>query len=163
MSHSVLIFDGIKDMIHGDFKWSEVNFLSTGLGRIPRRPVHCFNAMTLILFRGNRLWFFLPFIPLLGSAISCTSDSILDLYIPLSQREDVPHLGYFILHQLLVEKVSDLQPIDECSSNFVIIAIIYQVHLALEISDVVLEALFWLHLDHEEVIDIFSTLVEAYW
>jgi len=33
--HTVLILDGVEDMVHGDFEWSEVSFLFVGLGRVP--------------------------------------------------------------------------------------------------------------------------------
>ena len=50
---------------------------------------------------------------------------------------------------MLVEGVGDLPPTNEYYSSHVIIVVIYQGHMALEITDIVLEALSRLH---EEVI-----------
>jgi len=33
--HPLLIFDGVEDIVYGDFEWGEVRFLSIGLGRVP--------------------------------------------------------------------------------------------------------------------------------
>jgi len=47
--------------------------------------------------------------PLLsGRAIDCASGRILDLNVFLSPREDITHLGDFVLHQILVKGASDL-------------------------------------------------------
>ena len=48
--------------------------------------------------------------------------------------------------------MSDLQPTDEHNSSQVIIVIIHQAYLAMEINDIVFEALSRLQLDFEEVI-----------
>ena len=53
-----------------------------------------------------------------------------------------------------VKRVGDLQPTDECCHHNIFIAVIYQSHLALLITDVVLEALSGHHLDGEEVVAI---------
>ena len=90
--------------------------------------------------------------------IDCASGRILDLDVLLSPREDVPHFGDFMLHQVFVKIVGDLQPAGERNSNHIIIAVIHQGHLALEIIDVVFETLPGIHLDREEVIDIFLQL-----
>jgi len=53
---------------------------------------------------------------------------------------------------VFVKGVGDLQSTDEhCRCN-IFIAVIYQSHLALEITNVMLEALYGLHLDGEEVV-----------
>jgi len=39
---------------------------------------------------------------------------------------------------MLVERVGDLQPTDECSGGYVFIVVVYQSHLALKIVDVAL-------------------------
>jgi len=78
--------------------------------------------------------------------------SILNLYVFLSSREDVPHPGNCVLHQVFVERVRELQPNDERCGSYVVIIVIHQGHLALEITDIVLEALSGLYLDCKEVI-----------
>jgi len=50
-------------------------------------------------------------------------------------------IGDIVLHQMLVKLVGGLQPTDECSGNYVFIAVVYQSHLALKIVDVVLRVL----------------------
>jgi len=47
-----------------------------------------------------------------------------------------------------------LQPTNERCGSYVIITVIHQCHLALEITDIVLETLLRLHLDNEDVIDV---------
>ena len=53
---------------------------------------------------------------------------------------------------MLVERVGDLQPTDECSGGYVFIVIVHQSHLTLEIVDVALQALPWFHSDREEIV-----------
>ena len=152
-----MIFNGAEDIVHRDFEGGEVSFLSAGLGR-GCRLVYCYNDPILILLQEKRLWFlFLPFIPSFGRAIGYVPRSILDMYELLSTREDVPHPGDFTLHQAFVG-VGDLQPTDERRGKHVVIAVIHQGHLALKIIDVMFEALFGFHLDHEEVIVILLKL-----
>jgi len=59
---------------------------------------------------------------------------------------------------MFVKGVGDLQPTDEYSDNHIIIAVIHQGHLALEITDVMFEALLGLYLDREEVIVVLLRL-----
>ena len=59
-----------------------------------------------------------------------------------------------MLHQVFVEGVRDLQPTDERSDSHIVIAVIHQSYLALEITDILLEALPRFHLDGEEVVAI---------
>ena len=93
---------------------------------------------------------FLPFIPSFRRVIGYASGSILDLYVLLRPREDVPHSDDFMLHQVFVG-VGDLQPTDErCSDSHVVIIVIHQSHLALKTTDLMFQALSGLHLDHEE-------------
>ena len=107
---------------------------------------------------------FLPFILSFVRVIGYAQGSILDLYVLLSLRENVPHLDNFMLHQVFVEGIGELQPTDERIGSHVVIAVIHQGHLALEITGVIFEALPRLHLDYEEVIIIFlSSYREAYW
>ena len=63
-----------------------------------------------------------------------------------------------MFYQVFVERVRDLQPTDEYSGSHIIIAIIYQSHLALEITNLMFEALSGRHLDKEEVITILLKL-----
>ena len=64
------------------------------------------------------------------------------------------HLCDIVLHQMLVERVGDLQPINEYSDDYVFIAVVYQSHLALKIVDIVFQALPWFHPNHEEMVDV---------
>ena len=59
---------------------------------------------------------------------------------------------------MLVERIGDLQPLDERRDGHVVIAVIHQGHLALEITDIVLKILPRLHPDSEEVIAVFLQL-----
>jgi len=95
---------------------------------------------------------FLHFAPLLGGAVGKTPGSILNLNILLSVSEDVPHLGDLVFHQMLVEGRGDLHHTDERGGNHVVIAVIHQSHLALEITDLLFEALLKLPLDGEKVV-----------
>ena len=101
---------------------------------------------------------FLTFILLFGRATDFTPCNILNLYVFLSSREDVPHSGDFMLHQVFVEGLRDLQPTDKRNDSHVVIAIIHQRHLALEVTDVIIEALSGLHLDRGKVIDVILKL-----
>jgi len=51
-----------------------------------------------------------------------------------------------------------LQPTDECSNAYIVIAVIHQGHSALEITDEIFEALSRLHLDREKVIVVLLKL-----
>jgi len=93
-----------------------------------------------------------------GRAIDCVSGRILDVDVFLSPREDVPHFGDFMLHQVFVKIVGDLQPAGERNSNHIIIAVIHQGHLALEIIDIMFEVLSGLHLNRDEVIVVLLKL-----
>jgi len=57
-----------------------------------------------------------------------------------------------VLHQVFVEEVGDLQPTNERDGSHVVFAVIYQGHLALEITDIMFETISELHLNREEVI-----------
>ena len=59
-----------------------------------------------------------------------------------------------MLHQVFIEGVGDLQPTDERIDNRIIITVIHHDHFVLNITNVMFEALSFLHLDHEEVIDV---------
>ena len=48
---------------------------------------------------------------------------------------------------------------DEHNGSYVVIAVIYQGHLALEITNVMFEALFGLHLDRKKVIAVLLKLL----
>jgi len=75
-----------------------------------------------------------PFHSLAGRAIGFALSSIPDLYAFLSPREDIPHPSDFMLHQVFVKRVEDLQSTDECSGNHIVVTVIHQGHLALEIT-----------------------------
>ena len=82
-------------MVHRDFEWSEVSFLSIGLGRVPCGLfIDGVGSSILILLQECNLWLqLLPFIFSSGIAIDWASGRILDLDVLLSPREDVQHLG----------------------------------------------------------------------
>ena len=98
-----------------------------------------------------------PFILPCGRALGCITGCILNLNVFLSSKEVVPHLGDFMLHQVLVEEVGDLQSTDECCGSHIVVTVIDQSHLALEKTDIVLR-LPGLHFDREEVIAVFLQL-----
>jgi len=50
---------------------------------------------------------------------------ILDLDVLLGPREDVPHLDDFILHQVLIERIGDLQPTNERHDSNIVVAVIH--------------------------------------
>ena len=90
-------------------------------------------SLILALLRSSRLWL-RPFslATLFGGAVGCATGRVLNLDILLDPEENVSHFGDFVLHQVLVERVGDLQPTDErCGRNF-FIAVIYPSHLALK-------------------------------
>ena len=60
---------------------------------------------------------------------------------------------------MLLEGMGDLQPTDERYDSYILIAVIYQGHFTLEVNDIVLEAIFGLHLDNEEVIVVLPKLM----
>ena len=143
-------------MVHEDFERSEVGFLSIGLGMV---LWGC-----LWMTPEAQFWFFFGkarcgagFSPLSSPvrAIDCVLGRILDLDVFLVSREDVPHLGDFMFHQVLVEGVGDLQPTYERRGSHIVIAVIDQGHLSLKIIDKVFETLPGFHLDHDEVIVVF--------
>ena len=65
---------------------------------------------------------------------------------------DDPYLGDLMFHQMFVEGVGDLHSTNEHGDTHIVIIVIDQSHLALEIIDIMLEALPKLHHDDEEVI-----------
>ena len=74
-----------------------------------------------------------PLILSSGRVIDCALGRILDSSEP--ERGCPPHLSDFMLHQVLVEGMSDLQPTDELRDSYIVVAIIRQGHLDLEITD----------------------------
>ena len=69
---------------------------------------------------------FLHFILSFGTVIGFTSGSILDLYVLLNLREDVSHPSDFMLHQVFVKGMRDLQPTDEHNGSHIVIEVIHQ-------------------------------------
>ena len=69
-----------------------------------------------------------------------------------------------MFHQMIVERMRDMQPTDECGNSHVVITVIDQSHLALKITDILLDALPRLYFDDEEVVTVFLELRrEAYY
>lgn len=58
-----------------------------------------------------------------------------------------------MLHQILVEWVVDLEPIDECG-NYILIEVVYFCHLVIELVEIMLEAPIRLYYNGEEIIAI---------
>ena len=58
-------------------------------------------------------------------AVGRTLNSIFNLNILLGASEDVPYFGDLVFHQILVERVGDLQPSDERGGNHAVIAVIH--------------------------------------
>ena len=98
-----------------------------------------------------------PPYPPFGKSDHCAPGRILDLDVFLDPKEDVFHLDDF--YQVLVEGVSDLQPTDEHCDSYILVAVIYQSHLTLKVIDIMVKALFELHLDREEVIVVLLKLM----
>jgi len=68
----------------------------------------------MALLESNRLWLWLfPLAILFWGAVGCALGCVLNLDILLDPEEDVPHLGDFVLHQVLVERVGGLQTTNE--------------------------------------------------
>jgi len=63
-----------------------------------------------------------------------------------------------MLHQVFVKGVRDLQPPDGRNTNHIVVVVIHQGHIALEITDMVFEALYGLHLDREKVVVVLLKL-----
>ena len=87
-----------------------------------------------------------------------TSSRLFDLHVFLHPDENVPHLGDIVLHQMLVKRVGNLQPTDECSGEYIFIVVVHRSHLLMEIVDVALKALLWFHSDREEMVAVFLEL-----
>ena len=132
---------------------SEVGFIPMSIDEVPSGLVDSSDRPTRSLLRtGCDAPSISPLCPSLGGAIGKTSGSILNLNILLSASEDNPHLGDLMFHQMLVERVVDLQPTDERGDSQVVVAIVHLSHLALKITDILLEALLRLHLDNKKVV-----------
>ena len=81
-------------------------------------------SLIMALLGGNRwrVWLFSFTVPFRG-AVVCTPGRVFNLNVLLDLKEDISHLGDLILHQVLVERVYDLQPIDECCRRNALIAL----------------------------------------
>ena len=89
-----------------------------------------------------------PLIAPLRGAIVCTSGRIFNLNVLLDLKEDVSHFGDFMFHQVLVERVT-------CSPLMNATAIMSSLHYKPKPSiNGVLQILFGLYLDGEEVVDV---------
>jgi len=114
-------------MVHGDFKQSEAGSLSVGLGMDRQRLfADCAGSSILSLLWESRLWLLLLPLSFPQRAIDCASARTLDLDVLLDVEEDVPHLGNFVLHQVLVEGVDNLHPTNERRGSHVVIVVIHQ-------------------------------------
>ena len=98
---------------------------------------------------------FIHFAPSLGGVAGRIFDSILNLNILLGASEDVSHIGDLVFHQVLVDRIDDLQPTSERDGSHIVIIVIHQSHLVMKITDILLENLPRLHFDGEEVVAFF--------
>jgi len=138
---------------------SEVGFIPVGLGEVPSRLVVSSDLTARGLLQWNRLRpLFLYFTPSLGEWLA-ELRSIFNLNILLDASENVPHLGDLVFHQMLVEGMGDLQSTDERGGSHFVITVIHQGYLALEITDIVFEALSELHLSCEKVVVVLLELL----
>ena len=64
-------------------------------------------------------------VPLSRGATGRGLSRLFYLDVLLSPDEDIPHLGDVILHQMFVERVSNLQPTDEGDSDYVFFIVVY--------------------------------------
>ena len=62
---------------------------------------------------------------------------------------------------MFVERVRDLQPTDEHGDSHVVIVFIHHSHLALGITDILLEALPRLYFDGEGLVDVLQLQLES--
>ena len=89
---------------------------------------------------------------------------LLYLNVLLNLNKNIPHPGDVILHQMFVEGIDDLQPIDEGGGGYILVAVVYQSHLTLEIVNIVHQAFSGFRLDCEEVVVVsLNSLREANW
>jgi len=130
LRHLTQSFDGVEDMVHRDFEWSEVGSVSLGLHGVARGLfIDCAGSLILILlWEGRWRLQLLPVTALLGGAVGCATGRIFNLDVLLNLKEDVPHLGDFVLHQMLVKGVGDLQPTEEHCRRSVFNTVIYHSH-----------------------------------
>ena len=89
---------------------------------------------------------------LISGAAGCSLSRLFYFDVLLSPNEDIPHFGDVILHQMFVEVIGDLQPIDEGSSGYALVVVVYQGHLTLKVVNIVFQTLPTFHLDYEKVI-----------
>ena len=162
MPHPRLILGGAEDVVDGDFEWCEL-FFSVGFCLVPRGLfVDSAGSLILALLECNKLWLRLfPLTVIFRGAVGCAPARIFNLHVLLDPKDDVPHRGDFVFHQMLVERVSGLQPTDEHCRRNIFSVVIYLSHLALDITNVMLEALLGFHLDGEEVIDVLLEFVSG--
>ena len=91
-------------MFYGDFERGEL-FFSVGLHLVPRGLlVDGTKSSIMALLGSNRLCPQLfPLAVLFRRAVGCALDRVLNLDILQDPKENVPHLGDFVLQQVLVE------------------------------------------------------------
>jgi len=138
----------------------EILFFSVGLWLVPRGLIDGAGSLILTLLGRSELWIRLfPLTAPIRGAVGCAPGRIFNADVLLDPKENVPHFSDFVFHQVFIEGVGDMQLTDERCRRDVFDAVIYQSHLALDITDIVLEALPRLHLDGEEVIVVLLEFV----
>ena len=152
--------DGTIYLIHGDLERSEVGSVPVDLGEVSSRLVDGSDCSTQNPLRGTMLrLLFLQFALSLGGAAGGTPSNIFNLDVYFWAGKNASHFSDFMLHQIFVG-VGDLHPIDECGGSYIVVAVIYQSHLALEILIYCLR-LSGLHLDGKEVIVVLPQLTSG--
>jgi len=136
---SRLVFDGVKYIVYRNPEWNKVGLYNVILTRLLRMSGWYMNSggVVWILPRGNCYFGFSP-LTLFRGEIGRSPSHLFDMHVLLRPNENVPHLGDIVLHQMLVQ--GDLQPIDECSGDYILIAVVYQSNLTLKIVYVALQA-----------------------
>ena len=146
-----LVFDGVEDMVVRCPKWNEVSLCFTFLTRF-----EC--TLGSLVNRGRVVAQILPLGELWLWLLDLGSLCLFNLHVLLCSDKDVPHLSNIVLHHILVERVGDLQPTDKRCGGNVFVEIVHQHQLALEVADVIFQALPWFHFHCEEMVIILLKL-----
>ena len=64
---------------------------------------------------------------------------LLQLDVCLGSIHDLAPTGDVIFHQMFVQQVGDSQPVDECESRHILVAVVYFGQLTLKVANVRLE------------------------
>ena len=103
-------------MFYGDFERGELLFLVVGLYLVVRgHLIDSTGSLILALLETQQVVASaFSLVALFGGAVGYTPGCVFNMNILLDSEENVSHLGDFVLHQVLVKRVGNLQPTDEC-------------------------------------------------